>query len=296
MKAARSANPSALVLGLVIASLMLASTPVTRASLSYTTAGSTYSQNFDSLPNTPSNASLGNSPTGWTDDNASPGLGNFSIVGWYLYHPTSQTEGGFNGHQRVRVTTGNTTTGAFYSFGSAAAPTDRALGDIGSATLAPDGGNIYIALRISNNTGQTLDSFTVGYTGEQWRDAGVSTAETMTFSWSTTATSVSDPPASFNNVAALSWTTPKATGTAAALDGNNAANQVVLSPITVTGLNWASGTDLWLRLTDVQLATLADAGMGIDDFTFSADIAVPEPSTCALLGLGALALFIRRRR
>ena len=56
-------------------------------------------------------------------------------------------------------------------------------------TLAPDGqtgndaGNIYFALRVSNNTGQTLDSFTLSYTGEQWRDSGVSTAETMTLAY-----------------------------------------------------------------------------------------------------------------
>src|SRR5436305_13537742 len=71
-----------------------------KATVSYTAAGSTYSQNFDSLPNSPANVSLGNSPIGWTDDNASPGTNNFSIVGWYLYHPTVVTEGGFNGHQR----------------------------------------------------------------------------------------------------------------------------------------------------------------------------------------------------
>ncbi len=292
MKPNRSAYPA--VLTAVLAGL--ASIQTSQASVSYTTPGSTYSQDFNTLPITPVNTSLGNSPIGWTDDNASPGVNNFSILGWYLYHPTTQTEGGFNSHQRVRIGSGNSTTGSFYSFGINAS-TDRSLGNLGSATLAPDGGNIYIALRLSNNTGQTLDSFTVGYTGEQWRDAGVSTPETMTFSWSTTATAVSDPPSSFNDVASLAWTTPKATGTAAALDGNQAANQVVLSPFTVSGINWANGTDLWIRFTDVQLATLADSGMGIDDFTFSADIAaVPEPSTCALLGLGAIGFFIRRRR
>src|SRR4051794_36810428 len=71
------------------------------ATVSYDTDGSSYTQNFDTLPNSPTNATLGNSPIGWTDDNAAPGSGNFSILGWYLYHPTSVTEGGFNGHQRL---------------------------------------------------------------------------------------------------------------------------------------------------------------------------------------------------
>ena len=140
------------------------------AAVSYTTPGSSYSQNFDSLPNTPENTSLGSSPIGWTDDNASPAVGNFSIVGWYLYYPTSTTEGGFNGHQRFRNSGAPGNTGSFYSFG-ASATTERALGDIGANTLAPDGqtgndaGNIYIALRLFNNTGQTLDNFTLSYTG-----------------------------------------------------------------------------------------------------------------------------------
>src|SRR3954454_2947815 len=86
-----------------------------RAAILYSTAGSTYSQNFNSLPASPENASLGNTPAGWTDDNPSPAAGNFSIEGWYLFHPTSATEGGFSGHQRLRVGPGNSTTGAFMS-------------------------------------------------------------------------------------------------------------------------------------------------------------------------------------
>ena len=80
-----------------------------RASISYTVAASTYSQNFDSLPNTPANVTLGNSPVGWTDDNAAPGVNNFSIVGWYLYHPLVLAEGGFNSHQRMRIGAGTAT-------------------------------------------------------------------------------------------------------------------------------------------------------------------------------------------
>jgi len=219
-----------------------------------------------------------------------------------LYHPTLQTEGGFNGHQRFRNGSGSSGTGSFYSFG-ASGSTERALGDVGANTLAPDGqtgndaGNLYLALRLSNNSGQTLDSFTLNFTGEQWRDSGTSTPETMALGWSTTAAAVSDPSALFNNVAALAWTSPTATATAAALDGNAAANRVVLAPVTVTGLNWLPGTDLWLRWTDPQLSGKTDEGMAIDDLSFSADIAVPEPSAGLLFGIGLLAFnFLHRRK
>jgi len=277
------------------------------ASVGYSTAGSTYSQNFDSLPNTPENASLGTSPLGWTDDNASPGAGNFSILGWYLYYPTSTTEGGFNGHQRFRNSGAPGNTGSFYSLG-ASATTERALGDIGANTLAPEGqtgndaGNIYIALRLSNNTGQTLDSFTLSYTGEQWRDSGANTAETMSFAYSTLATGNPADATFFGfssnltSVASLSWTSPKVSATIATLDGNNAANRVVVAPVTITGLNWQSGTDLWLRWTDPQLSGKADDAMAIDDLSFSADIAVPEPSSLSLLLVGGLGLAARRRK
>ena len=106
-----------------------------RAAVIYSMPNATYSQNFDSLPITPANATLGATPAGWTDDNAAPAAGNFSIVGWYLYHPITQSEGGANGHQRMRIGAGTQNTGAFMSFG-ASGSTERALGDVGSTTLA----------------------------------------------------------------------------------------------------------------------------------------------------------------
>src|SRR6476646_9005156 len=64
------------------------------ASISYTTAGSNVTQDFNTLPTTPTNTSLGNTPAGWKDDQAS----GLSIPGWYLYHTADLTtgEGGFS--------------------------------------------------------------------------------------------------------------------------------------------------------------------------------------------------------
>ncbi len=118
-------------------SLSVALVSESRAAILYATAGSTYSQNFDSLPNTPENASLGTTANmaGWIDDTASPAANQVSIVGWYLYHPVAQSEGGFNGHQRMRIGPGNSTTGAFMSWGSSGS-TERALGMLNSNTMA----------------------------------------------------------------------------------------------------------------------------------------------------------------
>src|SRR5689334_11521003 len=115
--------------------LFIAQSSVLRASILYSTTGSTYSQNFDSLPNAPENASFQTTKP-WTDDATSTAT-TTSLPGWYLYHPISQTEGGTNGHQRFRATPGGNNTGSFYSFGSTGS-TERTLGDIGSTTLAPN--------------------------------------------------------------------------------------------------------------------------------------------------------------
>ncbi len=213
-----------------------------RGSVSYSAFGADYTQNFDSLPNTPENTSLGSSPAGWIDDTAAPDAGNFSIVGWYLYHPTSQSEGGFNNHQRMRIGAGTSSTGAFMSFG-ASGSTDRALGDVGSNTMAPTPPPelpLYIGLRLHNDTGIPLDRFTLSYYGEQWRDggnsSGGSTPQTMDFMWSTTAAAIDDPDTAFTTVAALDFTSPVYGATSGAAVDGNGVGRVSLGPITVTGI------------------------------------------------------------
>jgi hypothetical protein len=289
-------RPSACLLASMAAGALLFSTAV-RASVLYSIDGSTYSQDFDSLPNTPQNASLGNTPTGWTDDNAAPAAGNFSIVGWYLYHPNVQTEGGFSGNQRMRIGAGTANTGAFMSFG-ASGSTDRALSGLASNTMAPAGSAMFTGLRLTNNTGTVLNQFTLSYDGEQWRDGGASTpnAQSLLFDWSTTATGIDvSQSASYTAAPALNFTSPvfTNTGTGAAVDGN-VAGKLSIGPVTVAGINWQPGTDLWLRWSDLNDAG-NDHGLGIDNLSFSAS-AIPEPATLGLLALGSVVLAARRRQ
>ena len=259
----------------------------------YSSVGSLYNQNFDSLPNSPENVSLGASPIGWIDDTTTPGANQFSILGWYLFHPTVQSEGGANGNQRMRIGAGTANTGAFMSYG-ASANTDRALGDLGSNTLAPAGGEIYFGLRLRNNTGVALGSFTLTYNGEQWRDGGAATpvAQGITFSHSTSATTISDS-AGHLSVPGLGFSSPVFVNitTGAAVDGNVAGRVNGISA-TVT-VDWQPGTDLWLRWSDVNHAG-NDHGLAIDDLVFTAQ--VPEPSSAALLVLGGLSLLLARRK
>lgn len=248
------------------------------ASVSYTTVGSNYTQDFNSLPTTPTNANIqtatGGYTSGWKDDDVTIAGTQISIPGWYLYHAASQSEGGTNGHQRMRIGTGSSNTGAFWDFGVAGtnAVTDRALGNITSNTIDTS----YYGVRLTNNTGVTLDQFTLGYTGEQWRDGGSTTAtpsvaQSVTFGYGVTSTAPANLGAlAATSVGSLGFTGPQfGRVTATALDGNAAANRVVISPITVLGINWAPGQDLWLRWTDIDHAN-NDHGLAIDDLTFSA--------------------------
>jgi large repetitive protein len=269
-------------------------------------SGGTYAQSFDSLPNAPTDTSIETSAftDGWQDDVnpvTSP-QNDVSIPGWYLWHSVSPaSENGFNGNQRFRIGAGSGNTGAFMSFGSAAS-TERALGSVGSTTIAnqPTGTppandtRVLIALRMTNNTGVPLTEFTLTYDGEQWRDGGNTAPpppEVTEFAYSLDATAPQT--GTFTPVSGLNFTSPvnnNSTTTGVAVDGN-VAGRVDNISATVTGINWLPGTDIWLRWNDPQRLG-NDHGMAIDDVEF---VAVPEPTTIGLLSLGAVGLLGRRR-
>lgn len=273
--------------------------------VSYSTPGVAYTENFDGLPtDAPNNALLQGTGTGlyvngWQDDSTTVAGDHIGLVGWYLWHPIAPTsEGGSNGHQRFRMGSGQNT-GAFWGFGSSSSATDKSLGSIGSTTVAGNGANMFIGFRLVNNTGLTLGSFTVKYDGEEWRDGQSASGETLAFDYSLTAgTSDWNTTATFTSVPGLNFTSPVGAGTnssGTAVDGNSS-GLVANINATITGVNWAPGTELWLRWSDPQLASLADDGMSIDNFSFTADVAIPEPSTFALVGLGFAGLVILQRR
>jgi hypothetical protein len=293
----------------------LAWTAPVQAAVTYSTPGSSYTQNFDSLPVAPENASL-QATIPWTDDSNSSAT-QTSLPGWFLYHPlVAATEGGVNTHQRFRIGNGSANTGSFYSYGTTGSA-DRALSGLNADTLSTPANaatppltveetQMYMGLQLNNNTGIILNSFSLGYIGEQWRRAGNTGANQITddrldFQYSLNpAATISSPNALYTDVNALDFVSPQQTGAAGTIDGNDPANRTALSA-TVSNIVWAPGTALFLRWVDTNYpgpnpsasATRGDNGLGIDDLRFSA---VPEPTSVALLALGGLGFLAIRRR
>ncbi len=232
-----------------------------RSLMAIALTGSSYSQNFDSL------ASSGTA-NAWTNDS--------TIEGWSLF------TGANNPIATYAAGTGSGTAGAFYSFGTAA--NERALGGLGSGGAyfgSPGTGAVggYMAVAITNASAATKTQFTIGYDGEQWRNGGNTTAQTMVLEYGygtnfTDVTSWTAPGAAFN------FTSPVATASSGALDGNSAGARVAGLGGTITGQTWDVGQTLWIRWIEVNDAG-NDHGLALDNFTFTAP-GVNTPPTVAI--------------
>ena len=208
---------------------------------------SPYTQNFDTL------ASSG-SPAAWANDSTLPG--------WYLATDLTPTV------TTYLVGTGSGTAGGFYSYGAAGA-TDRALGGLGSNTYYGGSGvgKGYIGVVLQNQTGANINALSVAYTGEQWRNGGNTSVQSLTFSYALSATvpALTTPGTAFP---ALDFASPIHTATAGALDGNAAPNRATLSA-TITGINFPDQSYILLRWTDLNDSG-SDHGLAIDDLSVTA--------------------------
>lgn len=174
------------------------------------------------------------------------------------------------------ITNGTTNTGGgmlsnfFYTSGD----NDRSLG--GRPTNA--GGPLILALRLTNVSAETLNSFSIAYAAEvtQQRDASVSNGFIFEYSLSASVADWADavfvqPGEAFNA------TTPL-TAVASNVNGNSVRSAIAAQ--TVVGIDWQPGTDLWLRWTAENV--LGGPNLGLDDVVFTAfgdANAPPAPAT-----------------
>jgi hypothetical protein len=235
------------------------------------TASGTYTQDFDTLITTASAT--------WTD--------NSTLTNW-----SAQRTGTGN---TIAAGTGSSITGALYSFGTGTA-SDRALGTLGSAT---PGGFAYGVI-FQNNSGATVTLGTLSYMGEQWRNSAAA-AQDVTVWYKIGSSPITNFSAGsdvgWNQLAALTFTSPITGGTAGALDGNASANRASLSA-SLGSITLTSGQYLAIRFSDIDHPG-SDHGLAIDNFALSySATAIPEPATCAAIpgGLALAAALLDRRR
>lgn len=238
-----------------------------------------YSQNFDTLP--------GSGTSTFTN--------NTTLTGWYAQHNGTSSGGTalvFNGALDSTVTANNPEFG-LYSLGTSS---ERAFG---SRPNTATSGNIYFGLRLTNNTASTINTLTVSYTGEQWSTpqtgtSVVTSVEGLFFSYKVGSASIGDT-SGFTSNSAGDFPIVQTDKTQVVIDGNSSANQRLVS-ISLSSLNWAPGSDIWVRWQDINDSATADTLLGIDNLSITAGT-IPEPSAfAAIAGLGALACSALRRR
>jgi uncharacterized protein len=195
--------------------------------------GPTYNQDFNTLALSGTSGSL---PAGW------------------LFSET-----GTNANLLYTAGTGSGNAGDTYSFG-AAGNSERALGGLQSGSLNPT-----IGAAFSNNTGGTITSLAINYTGEQWRLGALARADRIDFQYSINATSLST--GVWTDVNNLDFTAPTTGPAVGALNGNDAANRTSIS-FTITGLSIPAGATFYIRWISFD-ATGADDGLAVDDFSLT---------------------------
>ncbi|MFD2720857.1 beta strand repeat-containing protein [Hymenobacter monticola] len=201
---------------------------------------------------------------------AATGTSSIVPVGFGFVETNVSGSGANNTYTALTITAaggGSSGTGDTYSFGtSATGSTDRAFGSVRSGSLNPSFGFAF-----TNNTGATVTSLNVSYTGETYRLAGATpargTADRLDFQYSTNATSLTT--GTYVNVDPLDYNGVVNNVTSSiGLDGNATANRATVSG-TISGLTIADGATFYIRFNDFD-ATGADDGLAIDDFSITA--------------------------
>ena len=208
-----------------------------------------YTQDFNSLANT---------------GTAVPWVDNSTIAGWYA------SRSAYNSGN------GSSNAGALYSFGEASS-TDRALGSVGSGST----GTVYYGARFKNNTGTTITKLKISYHGEQWRNGGTASTQIVNVAYQVSNTTITSLNAgSWTSVTDLNFSSPVASTTSGALNGNNTDNSADIS-YSITGLNIPANAEFMIRWEDIDHAG-SDHGLSIDDFTIEAnpvDLIPPTATT-----------------
>ncbi len=221
-------------LALTVLGMLLLATAAAAQCVPLSEMGTLYTQDFNTLGNTGT-------------------ANNYLPWGWYLY------ETGTNANIYYRADAGTGTTGDTYSYG-AVGSTDRAFGTLLSGSLTPTIGACF-----TNNTGATILSLMISYTGEQWRQGYANRQDRLDFQYSLDATSLST--GTWIDENGLDFLAPHSGTVTGAYDGNAAGNRGGVGYL-ISGLSIPPGATFWIRWTDFN-ATNSDDGLAVDDFSLT---------------------------
>ncbi len=240
--------------------------------IAYNADSSTYTQNFDALPD-PGAASVNSANPvtidGATYSQANPydfafpsmtngsigGLGLPSLAGWY---------GSSALLTRFGATDGDQTTGGQISYGPPNS-SNRALGLLATSTT----GSTAIGAKFINNTGTTLNSITLQVTGEIWRQSNLPKT-LQCYYWIDSTATAPMPSQATGYLPALNVAFPTVSDDVggAPVDGTAATNQTYLAVTNQAITNWANGTALWI-VWEMADSTCKSQGLAIDNLSFS---------------------------
>lgn len=208
---------------------------LSQAQLSITS--SPYSQNFDGLGTSSITVAGGNLNTH-----------SSTLNGWYF------VETGSNANTTITVGTGSGTGGDSYNFG-ASGNSNRKIGGLQSGSLIPTFGFYF-----TNNTGSTITSIDISYTGETWRVGTASRSDRLDFQYSTNATSLTT--GTWTDVNGLDYANPgQATGSGSVQHSASISS-------SITGLSLTNGSSMFIRWNDFN-ATGSDDGMAVENFSMT---------------------------
>jgi hypothetical protein len=229
------------------------------APVSITTTGTTYTQNFDEL-GTSNVTGAFSSTLGVQKNLGSVTSSMVGLGGWYV-----APIGGTGPATSLTANDGSSISGGVFSHGTTGA-SDRALG------LNASGSSVFaFGAAFKNDTGVTIESFTLAFSAENWR--GATAASKLTFGYGKLGGDIIGGnflSATGTGVTALA--SADITGdllTNIGLDGNTVKKSV---NITLT-IGVAPGETLFLRWRDFDDAG-GDAALAIDDFSLTANATV----------------------
>lgn len=229
--------------------LIISAVCVLPAQVSITPGMKYYSQSFDGLSWNGTAGTL----VAWSE--------NSTIPGWHAYHGRQSLSYTPGPPAKYFIDDGTATVGGegLRSYGSLSAgqmnpPSDRALGEYSSTA---DSIPYAFALRFVNTSGVPLNSFSVSYTGEQWKqNTGTSG---LVFEYQVGASSIMT--GTWTPVTSLDFV-PLKNGAAGPLDGNAPGNRIPVSGTIDAAVQ--NGQEIWMRWTKKGTQS---CGLAVDDLT-----------------------------